>query len=152
VTILAPGASAPDFSLPNQFGQPVSPSSLRGAASVTIAFFPLAFSRVCQGELRDLQDHLDLFAAADSELVAVSVDSKHALRAWAEEQGFAFPLLSDFWPHGEVAMAYGAFLPERGYASRATFVVSEGIVRASFATGPGEARSLDQYRQALASR
>jgi peroxiredoxin len=151
MTILRPGASAPEFTLANQFGRPVSLSRLRDAASVTIVFVPLAFSRVCQGELRELHENADLFATARSELVAISVDSKHALRAWAEEQGFGFPLLSDFWPHGAVAMAYGAFLPERGHASRATFVVSGGIVRASFATGPGEARSLDQYRDALSS-
>ncbi|WP_305792493.1 peroxiredoxin [Agromyces sp. Marseille-P2726] len=151
MTILAPGAPAPEFSLSNQHGQPVSLGGFRGAASVTIVFFPLAFSRVCQGELRELQDNPGLFAAAGSQVVAISVDSKHALRAWAEEQGFGFPLLSDFWPHGDVAMAYGAFLPERGYAGRATFVVRDGLVRASFATGPGEPRSLDQYREALAA-
>jgi len=150
--ILEPGTAAPDFALPNQFGQTVSLGDFRGVSTVTLVFFPLAFSRTCQGELCELRDHLDLFAEAGSELVAISVDSKHSLRAWAEEQGYDFPLLADFWPHGEVARAYGAFVEERGYANRATFVIGvDGVIRSSFATAPGEARTLEQYRTALGS-
>ncbi len=150
--ILQPGSAAPDFALQNQFGQTVALGDFRGVSPVTLVFFPLAFSRTCQGELCELRDHLDVFAEAGSQLVAISVDSKHSLRAWGEEQGYAFPLLADFWPHGAVARAYGAFLDERGYANRATFVIdADGIIRASFATAPGEARTLEQYRAALAS-
>ena len=148
--ILQPGTVAPDFSLRNQFGQAVSLSAFRGVTPVTLVFFPLAFSRTCQGELCELRDHPDLFRAAGTELLGISVDSKHALRAWADEQSFDVPLLSDFWPHGEVARSYGAFLDEPGYAARATFVIgADGVIRASFATGPGEPRSLEQYRAAL---
>jgi peroxiredoxin len=146
-----PGAE-PDFALPNQFGRTVALGDFRGVSPLTLVFFPLAFSRTCQGELCELRDHLELFADAGSRLVAISVDSKHSLRAWAEEQGYDFPLLADFWPHGEVARAYGAFNEERGYASRATFVIDvDGVIRSSFATAPGEARTLEQYRAALAS-
>jgi peroxiredoxin len=149
--ILGPGAIAPDFTLANQFGQPVSLADFRGVKPVTLVFFPLAFSRTCQGELCELRDHLELFEDSGTELIGVSVDSKHALRAWAEEQGYGFQLLADFWPHGEVARSYGAFLEERGYADRATFVIdADGVIRTSFATGPGEARTLEQYRAALA--
>jgi len=149
--ILGPGTVAPDFTLRNQFGQPVSLGDFRGVSPVTLVFFPLAFSRTCQGELCELRDHLDVFREAGSELLGISVDSKHALRAWSEEQGYDFQLLADFWPHGEVARAYGAFLDERGYANRATFVIGDdGVIRASFATAPGEARTLEQYRAALA--
>jgi peroxiredoxin len=149
--ILGPGAIAPDFTLANQFGQPVSLADFRGVKPVTLVFFPLAFSRTCQGELCELRDHLELFEDSGTELLGVSVDSKHALRAWAEEQGYGFQLLADFWPHGEVARSYGAFLEERGYADRATFVIdADGVIRTSFATGPGEARTLEQYRAALA--
>jgi len=148
--ILGPGALAPDFTLPNQFGQPVSLAGFRGVKPVALVFFPLAFSRTCQGELGELRDHRSIFDDAGAELVGISVDSKHALRAWAEEQAYDFALLSDFWPHGAVARAYGAFLEERGHAARATFLVGvDGVVRASFATQPGEARSIDQYRAAL---
>ena len=150
--ILEPGTRAPDFALPNQFGQPVALGDFRGVRPVTLVFFPLAFSRTCQGELCELRDHLELFADAGSSSSAISVDSKHSLRAWAEEQGYDFPLLADFWPHGEVARAYGAFIEERGYANRATFVIDvDGVIRSSFATAPGEARTLEQYRAALAS-
>lgn len=149
--ILGPGTVAPDFALPNQFGQTVRLGDFRGAKPVTLVFFPLAFSRTCEGELCALRDNIEMFAEAGSELLAVSVDSKHALRAWAEEQRYDFALLADFWPHGEVARRYGAFLEERGYASRATFVIGEdGVIRSSFASAPGEARTLEQYREALA--
>jgi mycoredoxin-dependent peroxiredoxin len=148
--ILEPGTVAPDFTLRNQFGQTVSLAGFRGVTGLTLVFFPLAFSRTCQGELCELRDHPEVFRAADSRLLGISVDSKHALRAWAEEQSYEFPLLSDFWPHGEVARAYGAFLEEPGYAARATFVIDvDGVIRASFATGPGEPRSIQQYRTAL---
>jgi mycoredoxin-dependent peroxiredoxin len=148
--ILEPGTVAPDFALPNQFGQTVALRDFRGVSPVTLVFFPLAFSRTCQGELCELRDHPDLFAETGSQLVAISVDSKHSLRAWAEEQGYDFPLLADFWPHGEVARAYGAFLEERGHASRATFVIGvDGVIRSSFEAAPGEARSLQQYRAAF---
>jgi alkyl hydroperoxide reductase subunit AhpC len=93
-----------------------------------------------------------MFSDAGAELVGISVDSKHTLRAWAEAESYEFPLLADFWPHGEVAAAYGAFDAERGTAERATFVIGpDGIIRASFATPRGEARSLAQYRTALAA-
>ncbi|MET4158206.1 peroxiredoxin [Agromyces sp. PvR057] len=147
---LTAGALAPDFELADETGQTVRLAEARGIAPVVLVFFPLAFSRTCEGELRALRDHRAIFADAGAQVLGVSVDSKFALRAWAEEQRFGFPLLSDFWPHGEVARAYGAFLEERGHAARATFAIDgDGVVRASFATAPGEARSLDQYREAL---
>ncbi|MRG58344.1 redoxin domain-containing protein [Agromyces sp. CFH 90414] len=150
--ILAPGAEAPDFALPNQFGQTVRLSDFRGVKPVAMVFFPFAFSGTCQGELCELRDNLDLFQEAGVELLGVSVDSKHALRAWAEREGYGFSLLADFWPHGEVARAYGAFLEGPGFATRATFLVDEaGSVRAAFASAPGEARPLAAYREALAA-
>jgi len=148
---LPAGALAPDFELADETGQTVRLAELRRVEPVVLVFFPLAFSRTCEGELGALRDHRDVFEGAGVRLVAVSVDSTFALRAWAEEQRFGFPLLSDFWPHGEVARAYDAFLEERGHAARATFVVDEaGVIRASFATAPGEARTIEQYRAALA--
>ena len=141
---------APDFELPNQFGEPVRLSDYRGTSAVALVFFPLAFSRTCTGELCELRDNVALFADADVKLMAVSVDSKWSLRAWAEQEGFDFELLADFWPHGEVARAYDVFLDEQGYANRATFLIDEGgIVRTSFVTAPGEARPLSFYRSAI---
>ncbi|HEY8282528.1 MAG TPA: peroxiredoxin [Leifsonia sp.] len=141
---------APDFELPDQYGQTVRLSDYRGRKAVALVFFPLAFSGTCTGELCALRDNLALFRDHSVELIGISVDSKYTLRAWAEHEGYDFTLLADFWPHGEIAKEYGVFLPEKGFANRATFLIDEtGIIRASFITAPGEARSLDAYRAAL---
>ncbi|MBN9606853.1 MAG: peroxiredoxin [Actinomycetales bacterium] len=141
---------APDFDLPNQFGEHVRLSDFRGVRPVALVFFPLAFSSTCTGELCALQENLNLFREHGVELIGISVDSKAALRAWAEEKGYDFTLLADFWPHGAVAKEYGVFLPEKGFANRATFVIdTKGVIRASFITAPGEARSIEEYREAL---
>ncbi|HWU47398.1 MAG TPA: peroxiredoxin [Humibacter sp.] len=141
---------APDFELPNQFGEPIRLSSFRGRSAVALVFFPLAFSGTCTGELCELRDHLALFEAHDVELLGISVDSKYALRAWADQEGYSFSLLADFWPHGQVAKEFGVFLGDKGFANRATFVIDiDGVIRASFITAPGEARSLEAYQAAL---
>jgi peroxiredoxin len=141
---------APDFELVNQYGQPVSLSSYRGEKSVALVFFPLAFSGICSNELCELRDNLALFADSGVELIGISVDSKHTLRAWGEQEGYTYNLLADFWPHGGVAKEYGVFLEEKGFANRATFLIdANGIIRASFITAPGEARQLGAYRAAL---
>lgn len=146
------GAIAPDFSLRDQFGQTVTLSGLRGVAPAAVVFFPLAFTGTCTGELCELRDNLALFRAAGVQLIAISVDSTATLREFAERESYDFTLLADFWPHGEVARQYGAFLEEKGYATRATVLVdAEGVVRASFAASPGEARPLAAYREAIAA-
>jgi peroxiredoxin len=142
---------APDFELPNQFGEHIRLSDFMGKSPVVIVFFPLAFSGICTTELCALRDNLTLFKEHGVELIGISVDSKATLRAWADQEGYDFNLLADFWPHGAVAKEYGVFLEEKGFATRATFVIdTKGIIRAGFKTAPGEARSLDEYRAALA--
>ncbi|MDO7882127.1 peroxiredoxin [Salinibacterium soli] len=148
---LATDIMAPDFDLPNQFGEHIRLSEFRGVRPVALVFFPLAFSSTCTGELCALRDNLALFAEAGVELMGISVDSKATLRAWAEQEGYTFTLLADFWPHGDVAKEYGVFIEEKGFANRATFLIdSSGVIRSSFITAPGEARSLEAYREALA--
>lgn len=143
---------APNFELVNQFGETVQLGGFRGKRAVALVFFPLAFSGRCTSELCELRDNLALFRSAGVELIGISVDSKYALRAWAEEEGYDFTLLADFWPHGQVSKEYGVFLPEKGFANRATFLIDvDGIIRASFITAPGEPRSLAAYRTALES-
>lgn len=142
--------TAPDFELANQFGEHVRLHDFRGKSAVALVFFPLAFSSTCTSELCDLRDNLAIFKAAGVELIGISVDSKATLRAWAEQEGYDFTLLADFWPHGDVAKQYGVFLEAKGYANRATFLIdADGVIRASFITAPGQARSLDEYRAAL---
>jgi peroxiredoxin len=142
---------APDFELANQFGEHIRLSDFRHKKPVALVFFPLAFSSTCTSELCELRDNLALFSDRSIELLGVSVDSKATQRAFAEAEGYQFNLLADFWPHGAVAKEYGVFLPEKGYANRASFLIDvNGIIRASFVTAPGEARSITAYREALA--
>ena len=69
-----------------------------------------------------------------------------ALRVFADQDGLEFPLLSDFWPHGEVAEAYGAFDADHGCPTRSTFLVdTDGLLRWVVHNPMGEARSLDDY-------
>lgn len=141
---------APDFALSNQYGEEIRLSGFRGRP-VVLVFFPLAFTGRCTGELCELRDNLAMFAEDGVELIGISVDSKASLRAWAEQEGYDFTLLADFWPHGAVAKQYGVFLEDRGVATRATFVIdADGVIRAAFRTDPGQARSLEDYRAALA--
>lgn len=149
---LAVGATAPDFTLENQFGEEITLSELLTEKPVVLVFFPLAFSGICTGELCELQENLSIFQDGSVELVGVSVDSKYALRAWAEAEGYNFSILSDFWPHGKVASDYGVFLDEAGIATRGTVVIAQdGTVAAAFTTAPGEARDFGAYREAVAA-
>jgi peroxiredoxin (alkyl hydroperoxide reductase subunit C) len=85
-------------------------------------------------------------------VLTVSVDSSPAHKVWAEREGYQFPLLADFWPHGEVARTYGVFNEERGFANRGTFIIDRaGIVRYVEENGPGQARDQDAWRKALAT-
>jgi peroxiredoxin (alkyl hydroperoxide reductase subunit C) len=146
------GEPAPDFTLPDQHGAPTSLSSLRGDRAALVVFYPFAFSGICTGELTGLRDDLDSFQNERVQLLAVSCDPVFALRAWSDEQGFGFPLLSDFWPHGAVASAYGVFDETLGRADRGTFLVDQaGVVRWSVLNHPGQARDLDAYRAAVAA-
>lgn len=144
------GDAAPDFSLRDQHGQRQSLAARRGEGPVLLVFFPFAFSGVCSGELRELRDDGDRIARAGGHLLAVSCDPMFSLRVFADQDGLGFPLLSDFWPHGEVASAYGAFDAEHGCATRSSFVVDkQGIVRWSVHNPMGEARSVADYLRQL---
>ena len=148
---LSVGDEAPDFELTDQHGQAVRLSDLQGRKAALVVFYPWAFSRVCGGELRALQESLGDLVSDDVELLTVSTDSMFALRAYADREGFTFPLLSDFWPHGEVAEAYGVLHPEIGIALRGTFLVDKsGVIRWSVVKGIPDARDVDDYRKAIA--
>lgn len=150
--IVQAGQTAPDFTLSNQHGEQLTLSELVTEGPVALVFFPLAFSGICTGELCELRDNLAIFDDASVRLVGISVDSVHALRVWAEQEGYEFSIVSDFWPHGAVAKAYGAFVEERGIATRATVIIGEDLgVLASFETSPGQARDFAAYREAIAA-
>jgi len=146
------GDQAPDFSLANQFGETVTLSQFRGEKPVVIVFYPLSFSGICTGELCELRDDIAKFERAGVELLAISVDSKFVQKRFAEQEGYKFSVLADFWPHGAVAEAYGVFMPENGFANRATFVINkDGALAAKFITAPGQARDAGDYDRALAA-
>ncbi|HEY8729577.1 MAG TPA: peroxiredoxin [Acidothermaceae bacterium] len=146
------GEPAPDFELLDQHGTPVRLSSFRGRTRVVVMFYPWSFSRVCTGELCVLRDDLGLLTDLDAQLLAISVDSKYVQRTFAEREGFTFPLLADFWPHGEVARRYGIFDGVAGAALRGTFIVDrEGVLRWSIVRGIPDPRDAQQYRDVLAS-
>ena len=146
------GDLAPDFELVNQFGEKVSLSSFRGTKNVVLVFFPFAFTGTCTGELCALRDDLSAFQNENIELLAISCDAMFTQKVFAEKEGYNFPLLSDFWPHGAVAMKYGVFNQDRGLALRGTFIIDQaGIVRWSVINSPAEARKIEDYRSALAS-
>jgi len=144
------GERAPDFELRDQHGTPVRLSDFRGAKNVVLVFYPLAFSGVCTGELCALRDWPEV-AGDDVELLAVSVDSTHVTRTWSDAQGFGFRLLSDFWPHGEVARLYGVFDETRGFAIRGTFIIDrDGVVRWKVVNPIPQARNITEYQKVLA--
>ncbi len=150
--VIQVGEVAPDFTLSNQHGEELTISELVAEGPVALVFFPLAFSGICTGELCELRDNLAVFNDAKVRLVGVSVDSVFSLKVWAEQEGYEFSILSDFWPHGAVAREYGAFVEERGIATRATVIIGEDRkVLASFETSPGEARDFAAYREAVAA-
>lgn len=149
---LSIGTAAPDFELNDQHGNKVSLSSYKGKKNVVLLFIPFAFTGTCTGELCAMRDDLSAFQNDNVELLAVSCDSMFTQRVFAEKEGYNFPVLADFWPHGAVAQAYGIFDEVRGCALRGTFVIDkEGVIRWSVVNGLGDARSNDDYKAALAA-
>jgi peroxiredoxin len=145
------GDVAPDFELPDQARNPVRLSSFRGSKNVVIVFYPLSFTPVCQGELCAIRDEIADFGNDDTVTLAISVDTSAVHAAWAREQGYEFPLLADFWPHGAVAEAYGVFNADLGLALRGTFIVDkQGTVAYKVQHGIPDARDHDEYKKVLA--
>ncbi|MGQ0617981.1 MAG: peroxiredoxin [Acidimicrobiia bacterium] len=146
------GQEAPDFSLKGQDGESVQLSKFRGDKTVALVFYPFTFSGLCESELCQLRDDFSQFEDAGMQVLAVSCDSRFAQKQWAEQKGYQFPVLSDFWPHGAVAKAYGVFNDEIGCAIRATFIIGkDGVVADQFSTDSlGTAREKSSYDAALA--
>jgi len=149
---LAVGDTAPDFTLKDQNGQDVSLADFRGEKAVVLVFYPFAFSGICTGELCEIRDNLAAFESDKVQVLAVSCDPMFSLRAWADQQGYSFPLLADFWPHGELATRYGVFNEEGGFAIRGTVLIDkEGRIAWTLVNQPGEARDFAGYHEALAA-
>ncbi len=146
------GTEAPDFELQDQDRNLVRLSSFRGEKNVVIVFYPLAFTGVCQGELCAIRDEIVAFSGDDVQTLAISVDSGPTHAKWAAEQGYTFPLLADFWPHGAVAKTYGVLNEDIGLALRGTFIVDKaGMIVYKVVHAIPDARDQAEYKKVLAS-
>jgi peroxiredoxin len=144
------GQQAPDFTLRDQNGEMVTLSSFRGEKNVLLVFYPFAFSGICTSELCQVRDDLPRFQNDAVQILAVSVDSFFTLKSFAKQERYDFPLLADFWPHGEVAKAYGVFNDVAGMANRGTFLIDkDGTVQFAEMNAPGEARDQDAWQKAI---
>ena len=148
--MLEPGTEAPDFTLKDQNGQPVTLSEFRGAKNVLLVVFPLAFTGICQGELDEIRDNLPSYENDDTATLTVSVGPPPTHKVWASQSGFTFPVLADFWPHGAVAQTYGVFNSDAGIANRGTVVVDRsGLIRFAGRKHRGVARDRAVWTDAL---
>src|SRR5699024_176828 len=145
------GSIAPNFTLKDYNKQDVTLSSFAGDKPVLLVFYPFAFSGVCQGELCQLRDELADYDGSGVQVLGISVDTPFSLKEWAQQQGYQFPLLSDFWPHGAVAQSYGVFNEDAGMANRGTFLIdTDGVVRFAEVNQPGDARDQQAWNKAVA--
>jgi peroxiredoxin len=144
------GDAAPDFTLRDQNNEEVALSSFRGQKAVLLVFYPLAFTGICTGELCVVRDDLPSFQNDNVQVITLSVDSPYSHKVFSEREGYQFPLLSDFWPHGAVAKAYGVFNETNGFANRGTFLIDrDGVVRFAEMNEPGQGRDADIWRDAI---
>jgi peroxiredoxin len=148
--MLEVGQQAPDFTLVNQRGESVTLSQYRGSKNVMLVFYPWAFTGVCTGELGSIRDRISDFDNDDTVTLAVSCDAKFSLRVFADREGYTFQLLSDHWPHGATAQAYGVFVEAKGAAKRGTFIIDKaGILRWAVVNEISDARDPGEYKRVL---
>ena len=145
------GQQAPAFAGKDQNGEERSLEAWKGTP-VLLVFHPFSFTGICEDELCRIRDDHAEFTDAGVQVVVVSCDPAPAQKRWAEELGWNFPVLSDFWPHGDIAKAYGVFNEERGCAFRGTVLIgADGKVLDAFMTDSlGTAREPERYAEALA--
>lgn len=145
------GQEAPDFELRDDQGQPVKLTDFRGKKSVLLAFYPAAFSIGCHTEFCNVRDGRgDLVGDEEVEVLGVSVDSVWAIKAWKEANGFRNRFLADFWPHGAVSEAYGAFNPKYGVSKRFTYLIDkQGVVRHIETDADTNVNNIEAWRKAL---
>lgn len=123
---IATGERAPEFDLEEARGRPrVRLTDFRGKRNVLLVFHPYAFTAVCAEEALDLQENLQSFRDAETEIVFVSCDTSAARQAWKEQLGATYTFASDFWQHGATAKAYGVFDEQTGAPIRGTFLIDK---------------------------
>jgi mycoredoxin-dependent peroxiredoxin len=146
-------AVAPDFRLADQHGEDVSLRQiLDSGRAALVVFLPFAFSGVCTGELQAMKEQQQALRNDRVETVVVSCDSMYSLRVFADREQLDFPLLSDYWPHGEVARAYGVFVEDRGCALRGSFLVgTDGAIAWQVVNQIPFARDVGEYVRQIAA-
>ncbi|WP_319777287.1 peroxiredoxin [Maridesulfovibrio sp.] len=126
------GDKAPDFTLPSISGKKVSLSEYRGKKNVIISFVPAAFTPICSDQWPGYNIARELFEKHDAIILGITTDNIPSLHAWTSQMGDGgvwFPVLSDFYPHGATAAAFGILRPE-GISERAILVIDkEGVLR-----------------------
>jgi mycoredoxin-dependent peroxiredoxin len=136
------GEKAPEFDLHVLGDERVRLSDFAGRSNVLLVFHPFAFTEVCEEEARDLQENLESFRNAQTEIVFVSCDAPAARQAWKRELEADFTFASDFWPHGTAAKAYGVFDESRGAPHRGTFLIDKsGTIIWSYVSPRDERRT-----------
>ena len=143
------GERAPEFDLELTHGERVRLSDYLGRSNVLLVFHPFAFTPVCEDEARDLQENLESFRNAQTEIVLVSCDPAPARDAWKRQLEAEYVFASDFWPHGAVSKAYGVFNEELGAPHRGTFLIAkDGTVIWSLVK-EGDARRTEMVPESL---
>ena len=141
------GAPAPTFTLRDQDKNEVSLESFQGRNTVLV-FIPFPFTSICDGEVCEIRDNLSRFEELDANVAVITAHALQTNKQWAATEGLEFPVLSDFWPHGDISRDYGVFNPRKGLATRGTFLIdAEGVVRWSVVNPTGEARDVEDYRR-----
>lgn len=144
------GAPAPDFTLMTHNEGELNLAWYRGRKNVILAFYPGDFTPVCSVQIPGYNALIDFFKKHDCQLFGLSVDSPACHVAWAKSLGgLAYPLMADFYPHGEVARRYGV-LSAKGYADRAVFLIDkQGIIRYIQKVHPAEMPDSDALQAAV---
>lgn len=143
------GDSAPEFDLEVTSRERVKLSDFRDRFNVLLVFHPFAFTQVCEDEARDLQENLQSFRDAGTEIVFVSCDPAPARQAWKKELGAEYTFASDFWPHGAAAKAYGVFNEESGAPHRGTFLIDHGGTVIWSLVSPRDERRIEMVPDSL---
>jgi peroxiredoxin len=145
------GDRAPEFDLEVEGGDRIRLADYLGRRNVLLVFHPFAFTAVCEEEALDLQENLESFRNADTDIIFVSCDPAPARQAWREQLGAEYTFASDFWSHGATAKAYGVFNDQNGAPIRGTFLIDkEGTVVWSLVKRDGT-RRLDMVPDSLAT-
>ena len=121
--VVKTGEKAPAFDLEVTHGERIRLSDFLGRSNVLLVFHPFAFTPVCEEEALDLQENIESFRHAQTEIVLVSCDPSPSRQAWKKQIGAEFTFASDFWPHGAAAKAYGVFNETNGGPHRGTFLI-----------------------------